>query len=86
MKNQKWKRNPNLSKYDAPLSIQFKRGLNAFKGKQFIKTVRGHKIIATENPYPDNTMQHREWQRGYNFGYANSLGKDTQWKHFYKKR
>ena len=72
---QKKKRNPNLSKYDAPLSIQFNRGLNAFKGKQFIKTVRGHKIIATENPYPSNTMQHREWQRGWNDAYFEQLEK-----------
>ena len=33
----KKKRNPNLSKYDAPLRIQFDRGFNAFKGKQYVK-------------------------------------------------
>ena len=37
----KKKRNPNLSKYDAPLRIQFERGMNAFKGKQYIKNVKG---------------------------------------------
>ena len=34
----KKKRNPNLSKYDAPLRIQFERGVNAFKGKQYINS------------------------------------------------
>jgi hypothetical protein len=40
MYKQKKKRNPNLSKYDAPLRIQFERGVNAFKGNQYIQTVR----------------------------------------------
>ena len=44
------KRNPNLSKYDAPLRIQFERGFNAFKGRQYVKTVKGNKVIMTENP------------------------------------
>ena len=72
------KRNPNLSKYDAPLRIQYERGLNAFRGKQYIRSVDGIKIIATENPYNSNTMQHREWQRGYNFAYFKQLEKVKQ--------
>ena len=74
MKSKK-KRNPNLSKYDAPLRIQFERGVNAFKGKQYIRNVAkfGAKIICTESPYNPNTMQHREWQRGYNFAYFKNL-------------
>ena len=72
------KRNPNLSKYDAPLRIQFERGLNAFRGNQYIKSVNGIKIIATETPYNSNTMQHREWQRGYNFAYFKQLEKVKQ--------
>ena len=72
---QKKKRNPNLSKYDAPLRIQFERGLNAFKGRQFVKTVEGSKLIMTENPYHPNTMQSREWSRGYNSAYAKQLEK-----------
>ena len=72
------KRNPNLSKYDAPLRIQYERGLNAVRGKQYIKSVDGIKIIATENPYNSNTMQHREWQRGYNFAYYKQLEKVKQ--------
>ena len=71
----KKKRNPNLSKYDAPLRIQFERGVNAFNGKQYIKNVKGHKVIATVSPYHLNTMQHREWQRCYNLAYAKQLEK-----------
>ena len=76
----KRKRNPNLSKYDAPLRIQFERGVNAFRGKQYIKSVDGIKIIATENPQNSNTMQHREWQRGYNFAYYKQLEKVKQYE------
>ena len=71
----KKKRNPHLSKYDAPLRIQFERGVNAFRGKQYIRNVDGHKIIATVSPYNENTMQHREWQRGYDFAYFKQLEK-----------
>ena len=76
----KKKRNPSLSKYDAPLRIQFERRLNAFMGKQYIRNVDGNKIIATENPYNSNTMQHREWQRGYNFAYYKQLEKVKQYE------
>ena len=75
MQRQKKKRNPNLSKYDAPLRIQFDRGFNAFKGKQYVKTVKGNRVIMTENPYNSNTMQAREWARGYNSAYAQQLKK-----------
>jgi len=73
MQKQKKKRNPNLSKYDAPLRIQFERGFNAFKGRQYVKTVKGNRVIMTENPYNTNTMQSREWTRGYNSAYAQQL-------------
>ena len=69
----KKKRSPNLSKYDAPLKIQFERGVNAFKGKQYIRNINTVKVIATVSPYKENTMQHREWQRGYNFAYFKNL-------------
>ena len=72
---QKKKRNPSLSKYDAPLRIQYERGYNAFKGKQFVKTMKDSKIIMTENPYNPNTMQAREWSRGFNSAYAKQLEK-----------
>ena len=50
-----------LKKYDAPLRIQYDKGVFAFK--------RG----ADRSPYHLNTMQHREWQRGYNFAYFANL-------------
>ena len=73
MQKQRKKRNPNLSKYDAPLRIQFDRGFNAFKGKQYVKNIKGNRVIMTENPYNINTMQAREWTRGYNSAYAQQL-------------
>jgi len=61
MQNQKRKRNPNLSKYDAPLKIQFSKGMSDFK--------RGRVL----NPYHSNTMQAREWNRGFNLSYFQRL-------------
>ena len=55
------KRNPNLSKYDAPLKIQFIKGVGDFK--------RGR----LTNPYNLNTMQAREWERGFNISYFQRL-------------
>ena len=55
------KRNPNLSKYDAPLKIQFTKGMSDFK--------RGK----TTNPYHSNSMQSREWLRGFNTSYYQRL-------------
>ena len=57
----KRKRNPNLSKYDAPLKIQFSKGMSDFK--------RGRVL----NPYHSNTMQAREWNRGFNLSYFQRL-------------
>ena len=62
----KRKRNPNLSKYDAPLKIQFTRGISDFK--------RG-KI---NNPFHPNTMQAREWERGFNLSYFQRLERVKQ--------
>ena len=61
MLQQKRKRNPNLSKYDAPLKIQFTKGMTDFK--------RGRAI----NPYHPNTMQAREWVKGFNVSYFQRL-------------
>ena len=55
------KRNPNLSKYDAPLKIQFTKGMSDFK--------RGK----TTNPYHSNSMQSREWLRGFNTSFYQRL-------------
>ena len=57
------KRNPNLSKYDAPLKIQFTKGMSDFK--------RGK----TTNPYHSNSMQSREWLRGFNTSFYQRLEK-----------
>ena len=56
-------RRHGLSKYDAPLRIQFEKGVIAFN-RGFIKS-----------PYNINTMQYWEWQRGFNFAYAKNLKK-----------
>ena len=57
-----------LKKYDAPLRIQYDKGAFAFK--------RG----TNKNPYHFNTMQHREWQRGYNFAYFANLKKVKEYE------
>lgn len=51
-----------LTKYDAPLIIQYKKGFNAFYSNY-------------ESPYHSNSMQYREWQRGWNNAYAQKLKK-----------
>ena len=51
-----------LTKYDAPLIIQYKKGFNAFYNDY-------------TTPYHVNTMQYREWQRGWNDAYAKRLKK-----------
>ena len=56
----------NLSKYDAPLSIQFGWGYKAFK--------RG----SLDSKLKQNSMQHREWQRGFNTAYFENLNKVKQ--------
>ncbi len=55
------KRNPNLSKYDAPLKIQFTKGMTDSK--------RGK----VTNPYHANSMQSREWLRGFNTSFYQRL-------------
>lgn len=54
-----------------PLRQQFERGYRAFKTrKQWTKTLStGKTILTTSNPYPDYTMQAKEWERGYNKAY-----------------
>ena len=60
------KRKNYLSKYDAPLSIQFGWGYKAFK--------RG----SLDSKLKQNSMQHREWQRGWNTAYFENLKKVKQ--------
>ena len=53
-----------LSKYDAPLIIQFNKGVNAFKRNE-------------KSPYHLNSMAYREWLRGSNDAYSRQF-KRTQ--------
>ena len=69
MHQQKRKRNPNLSKYDAPLKIQFTKGMTDFK--------RGK----VSNPYHSNSMQSREWERGFNISYFQRLERVKREEH-----
>ncbi len=57
------KRRGRLGKYDAPLVIQYQRGVDDFyKGR-------------VSNPFHKDTMQFREWERGFNKGYFERLRK-----------
>ena len=60
-KELKVKRKNNLKKYDAPLIIQYNKGYNSFK--------RGY----LKSPFHPNTMQHREWQRGFNSAFFENI-------------
>ena len=52
-----------LGKYDAPLKVQLQQGYSAFK--------RGGQV----NPFNSDTMQYREWDRGYQKAYDENLKK-----------
>jgi hypothetical protein len=52
-----------LGKYDAPLKVQFQQGIDSFK--------RGVVI----NIFHKDTMQYREWERGFNRAYFDRLEK-----------
>ena len=53
----------NLGKYDAPLVIQYWKGMDDFhKGR-------------LSNPFHKDTMQYREWNRGFNKAYFDRLRK-----------
>ena len=61
-----------LGKYDAPLKYQYEKGYHDFKhGRVF-------------NPFHKDTMQHREWLRGFNKAYFEQLKKVKQYE--YKAR
>ena len=49
-----------LSKYDAPLKIQFEEGQRAFYNGKL------------KNPYNVNNIRHKEWERGFNSAYFNN--------------
>ena len=50
-----------LGKYDAPLKVQFQRGYEDFK--------RGR----VGSPFHTDTMQYREWNRGFNKAWGDNL-------------
>ena len=50
-----------LGKYDAPLKVQYQQGYYAFK--------RGGQV----NPFHSDTMQFREWNRGFNTAYYENV-------------
>ena len=63
-----------LGKYDAPLKFQHEKGYNDFKhGRVF-------------NPFHKDTMQHREWLRGFNKAYFEQLKKVKQYEHKARSR
>jgi|TARA_R110002020_G_scaffold86640_3_gene213969 hypothetical protein len=65
-------RRNGLSKYDAPLKIQYQWGQDSFfKGKLY-KGKKG-KFFLGDSGIDPNTMQHREWLRGYNDAYYANL-------------
>ena len=61
-----------LKKYDAPLRIQFEKGVQCFRQCRI------------KSPYPLNTMQYREWQRGFNSAYMNNLKRVKEYE--FRKR
>ena len=57
-----------LGKYDAPLKYQYEKGYHDFKhGRVF-------------NPFHKDTMQHREWLRGFNKAYFEQLKRVKQYE------
>ena len=57
-----------LGKYDAPLRMQYDKGYTDFwKGR-------------VGNPFHEDTMQHREWERGFNTAYHEQLKRIKQYE------
>jgi len=56
-----------LGKYDAPLRMQYDKGYTDFnKGR-------------VGNPFAEDTMQYREWERGFNTAYYDQLKRVQQY-------
>jgi len=65
-------RRNGLSKYDAPLIVQYEWGYQDFS--TWGNTVDNKKIKPkVERKLHPNSMQFREWQRGWNDAYAANL-------------
>lgn len=57
-----------LGKYDAPLKMQFDKGSIDFKAGRVI------------NPFSKDTMQYREWERGFNKSYFAALKRQNEYE------
>ena len=69
-------RRNGLKKYDAPLKIQFEWGYEAFKRGGGFKNSSRKRVFVENRPNMDtNTMQYREWQRGWDAAYFENLEK-----------
>ena len=72
MKKQMTRKERGLGKYDAPLKFQHEKGY---------KDVRQGRVV---NPFPDDTMQHREWERGFNKAYYEQLKRVKEYEQLTK--
>jgi hypothetical protein len=61
VKKQLTRKERGLGKYDAPLKFQHEKGYKDFRQGRVV------------NPFPDDTMQCREWERGFNKAYFEQL-------------
>jgi len=61
MQKQMTRKQRGLGKYDAPLKFQQERGYKDFRQGRI------------SNPFPSDTMQYREWERGFNKAYFDQL-------------
>ncbi len=66
MKRMLTRKERGLGKYDAPLKVQFQRGYEDF--------TRGR----VNNPFHMDTMQFREWNRGFNKAFSENLKRVTK--------
>ena len=70
-------RRNGLTKYDAPLRIQFEWGYEAFKKLTKKKRSKRSVYHIMDSGMDHNTMQHREWLRGWNTAYFENLEKQN---------
>ena len=70
------KKNYNKQKDPPPISLNFKKGYEAFiNPNQRTRWVNDAIVIITACPFKKNTPQAREWQRGYDKAYFDNLEK-----------